>query len=40
MSIVDELVNRTCYRNSFDFLEMESNHLLEMTGDNFSSLVN
>jgi hypothetical protein len=28
------------YRNSFDFLELESQHLLEMTGDNFNTMVN
>ncbi len=27
-------------RNSFDFLEMESNDILEMTGDNFSRFLN
>lgn len=27
-------------RNSFDFLEMESQNLLEMTGDNYKQLVN
>lgn len=27
------------YRNSFDFLELESSHLLEMTGDRYNTLV-
>lgn len=28
------------YRTSFDFLEMDSGNLLEMTGDNYNTLVN
>ena len=31
---------KCAYRNSFDFLELESQNLLEMTGDRYNTMIN
>lgn len=36
----NSMQNGNTYRNSFDFLEMDSTNLLDMTGDNYQRLIN
>lgn len=36
---INQLIRNT-YRNSFDFMEMESQSLWEMTGDSYKKFVN